>query len=46
MKINWEIDKDNIIKKINEKVSYEEIGKEYNVSGSYIKKYVNEMVYF
>ena len=38
MKINWEIDKDNIIKKINEKVSYEEIGKEYNVSGSYIKK--------
>lgn len=38
MKVNWNIEKNNLEKMLNEKISYEEIGRYYNVTGNAVKK--------
>ena len=38
MKINWETEKEHLQKLIDDKVSYEAIGRIYSVSGTAIKK--------
>lgn len=38
MKVNWENEKEHLKKMLNEKISYAEIGRYYNVSGNAVKK--------
>ena len=38
MKVNWDLEKNNLINMINENLSYEEIGRYYGVTGAAVKK--------
>ena len=38
MKVNWENEKENLSQMINDKISYVEIGKHYNITGNAVKK--------
>ena len=38
MKVNWVNEKDNLEKMLSENISYEEIGKHYNITGNAVKK--------
>lgn len=43
MKVNWTEEKENIEKLIKNKTSYEEIGRQYGVTGSFIKKIAKKL---
>ena len=43
MASKWILEKENLERLINEGVSYEEIGRKYNCSGSNIKKWPPEL---
>lgn len=38
MKVNWKNEKENLSQMLNDKISYEEIGRYYNISGNAVKK--------
>ena len=38
MKVNWENEKENLSQMINDKISYVEIGRYYNITGNAVKK--------
>lgn len=38
MKVNWENEKENLSQMINDKISYAEIGRYYNITGNAVKK--------